>query len=228
MNTRNHKHQKDIIGIILLLLFVCFMAAVFVFVGRPMIRFISDPDKFRAWVDKNGVFGMLGYVGMIVLQIFVAIIPGEVFELYAGYAFGIKMGLLLYMIGSVLGSMAVFFFVKILGTRFVNMFFTDRDIHSLKFLRKSKKRDFLLFILFLIPGTPKDLICYYAGLTDISWKKWLFISTVGKLPSVITSILGGNALGTQDYTLAAVVLVITALVSTGGYFIYRKYTEKQN
>lgn len=58
----------------------------------------------------------------------------------------------------------------------------------------------------MVPGTPKDLLCYFAGLTDLSWGKWLLLCTVGRLPSVLTSTIGGDALGVKDYQFAMLVL----------------------
>ena len=98
----------------------------------------------------------------------------------------------------------------------------DREkLEKLKFLQSSPKRDALFWLIFTVPGTPKDLLCYFAGLTDLSWGKWLLLCTVGRLPSVLTSTIGGSALGVKDYQFAILVFAVTLAVSGVGLLIYR-------
>jgi uncharacterized membrane protein YdjX (TVP38/TMEM64 family) len=78
----------------------------------------------------------------------------------------------------------------------------------------------------MIPGTPKDLLCYYAGLTDMKLSTFLVINTIGRLPALISSTVGGDALGMQSYTAAIVVFMATLLMSLMGYIIYSKILKK--
>ena len=99
--------------------------------------------------------------------------------------------------------------------------FRREKLEKLKFLQSSPKRDALFWLVFMVPGTPKDLLCYFAGLTDLSWGKWLLLCTVGRLPSVLTSTIGGDALGVKDYQFAVLVFAATLAVSAVGLLIYR-------
>lgn len=191
-------------------------------VGRPMLRFIENPSGFRAWVDGHGVWGRIAFVGMVFFQVVVAIIPGEPLEIAAGYAFGFWEGTLLCMIGIFLGSLTVFLFVRNWGIRAVEVFFPREKILSLKLLRDRKKRDALAFILMFIPGTPKDILTYCAGLTDMPLGTWLLISTIARIPSVVTSTIGGNALGLKDYWFALAVFGVTLALSLVGWLVYRR------
>ena len=94
--------QKKIWGIATIIGLVVFMGLLCWFVGRPMIRFVSEPEKFRLWVDEHGIWGRLAFIGMVIFQIIVAIIPGEPLEIGAGYAFGAVEGTILCLIGAVL------------------------------------------------------------------------------------------------------------------------------
>ena len=94
--------QKKIWGIATVIGLVVFMGLLCWFVGRPMIRFVSEPEKFRLWVDEHGIWGRLAFIGMVIFQIIVAIIPGEPLEIGAGYAFGAVEGTILCLIGAVL------------------------------------------------------------------------------------------------------------------------------
>ncbi len=213
--------KKKIIVSVCIAAVVLLMAAVAYYVGKPMIKFVSEPERFRAWVDGHGIWGRLAFLGMTMLQVIVAVIPGEPMELVAGYAFGSVEGTLLCMIGATLGGIPVFILVRKFGMKAVEVFFSKEKIESLKFLKSSPKRDFLIFILFLIPGTPKDLLNYFVGLTDMKMSKWLLISFVARIPSIVTSTIGGDALGMKNYTFAIVVFVVTLAVSGAGILIYR-------
>lgn len=190
-----------------------------------MVRFVQKPDMFRSWVDTHGIWGYLAFLGMMILQVIIAVIPGEPLEIGAGYAFGFWEGTLLCLIGIAVGSLLVFLLVRRFGVRLVEVFFDRDKIHAIRFLQNSKKRDILLFLIMFIPGTPKDLLSYFAGLTEIPLKRWLVICTVSRIPSVVTSTIGGNAIGEQDYLFAIIVFAATLAVSGLGLWIYRKISE---
>lgn len=194
-------------------------------IGRPMLRFVSEPELFRKWVDSHGIWGRAAFIGMMIFQVVFAVIPGEPLEIGAGYAFGAIEGTLLCVIGLTLGGIIVFVLVRTLGIRVVEVFFSVEKIRSLKFLQNSKKLNTLTFILFFLPGTPKDLLSYFVGLTDMKISVWIFITSVARLPSVITSTLGGSALGSKRYAVALVVFAITLAVSGAGLLIYRTVTK---
>lgn len=220
--------QKKIIAGLSVTAFILFTAILAWFVGRPMVRFARQPEQFRAWVDSHGFGGKIAYIGMVILQVLVAIIPGEPLEISGGYAFGAVWGTALCLIGATLGSVLVFASVRRWGTALVEVFFPPEKLRSLRFLQSTPKRDALFWLIFTVPGTPKDLLCYFAGLTDLSWRKWLLICTVGRIPSIITSTIGGNALGTKDYRFAILVFALTLLISGVGCLLYRSICHYKN
>ena len=213
--------QKKLIAWAAIAIFLLLSAAVGWFIGRPLVRFASRPEEFRLWVDGHGLLGMAAYVGMVFLQVVVAVIPGEPLEISGGYAFGALRGSVLCLLGGVLGSVAVFALVRRFGRELVEIFFPKEKIESLRFLQSSPKRDLLFWIVFVVPGTPKDLLCYFAGLTDLSWGKWLLICSAGRLPSIITSTVGGSAVGGRQYLFAILVFAGTMALSAVGLLIYR-------
>ena len=104
--------QKKLIAWAAIAIFLLLSAAVGWFIGRPLVRFASRPEEFRLWVDGHGLLGMAAYVGMVFLQVVVAVIPGEPLEISGGYAFGALRGSVLCLLGGVLGSVAVFALVR--------------------------------------------------------------------------------------------------------------------
>ncbi len=193
-----------------------------VWAGGPMVRFISQPERFRDWVERSGVWGVLGYCCMVFLQVVVALLPGEPFEIAGGYAFGALWGTALYLAAATAGSMAVFALVRRFGRPLVRLYFPEEKLRLLRFLGTGRKRELLFAFLFLLPGTPKDLMCYFAGLTELRWSVWLLISSLGRLPAAITSTLGGDALGTGNYGIAIAVFVLALAISGGGLWLFQK------
>lgn len=195
-------------------------------VGVPLVKFASEPEKFRAWVDSHGIKADFAYVGMVILQVIVAVIPGEPFEIAGGYAFGAVKGTLLCIAACTAGSMIVFALVRKFGMKLVEVFFSREKLESVKFLKSSPKRDSLFLLIFMLPGTPKDLLSYFAGLTDIGVPAWLMICSLGRIPSIITSTVGGSAIGEKKYLFAVAVFVGTLLVSGLGVLLYNRIRKK--
>lgn len=224
MNDR-HKKFVSIMGFII---FIVFSALVGWFIGKPLFQYVDEPEAFKNWVSGYGMWSWLICIGMMVLQIVIAIIPGGALEIGAGYAFGIVEGSILCIIGSIIGCALVFWFVRVFGVKLVEAFFSLEKIRSLRFLKDEKKRDILAFIIFLIPGTPKDLLSYFMGLTDMKMSKWLFISTIARTPAIVVSVMGGDALGSKKYEVAIIVLVVITLISVVGMVFYKKLCKKHD
>lgn len=214
------KHRK-IVLIIAVLIFIAFMALITVFVGGPIVKFAENPEQFRGWVDASGIWGRVLFMGMVVLQVLVAFIPGEPIELAAGYAFGFWEGSLLTLAGFLVGSWLVFALVRRFGVKLVEVFFDKKKLDEIKFLKNTKKTKVISFILMIIPGTPKDMLSYFAGLTKLTTAEWLLIVAVGRLPSLVTSTLTGAAAGEENYLLSGITLAVTLILSVAGIIYYR-------
>ena len=219
--------QKKWLYILAVCIFLVFCGMTGWYIGVPMIHFAEEPELFQAWVDRSGLRGRLLFVGMVFLQVIVALIPGEPLELAAGYAFGMVEGTLLSMAGIVLGSAVIFLLVRRFGSKLVDGFFPEKDLKRLSFLKNPKKTKVLAFILMMIPGTPKDMLSYFAGLTPLPLKEWLGIVVLARIPSLVTSTISGGAAGEQNYILAAASLAVTLLLSGVGVVYYRKICKDQ-
>lgn len=220
------KHRK-FVAVMAIVIFIVFCAAVGYYVGVPMVRLAEDPQQFQAMVDSYGIGSRLIFIGMVVLQVIVAFIPGEPIELAAGYAFGFVEGTLLTLAGFLIGSLLIFLLVRKFGVKLVEVFFPMEKINQFSFLKNPKKTKTLAFILMLIPGTPKDFLSYFAGLTQLPLKTWMLIVAIGRLPSLITSTATGAAAGVANYILSAVMLGITLLLTAAGIVYYRIICKQQ-
>jgi len=219
--------QKKIIAGAGIVLFLLLSGLVFWFAGKPMVRFVSEPEQFRLWVEERGWWGRLSFVGMVLLQVLVAVIPGEPLEIAAGYAFGFLEGTLLCLVGMTIGGALVFGFVRRFGVKVLEVFFSREKIENIKFLQNNRRVYLIVIVAFLLPGTPKDLLSYAAGLTKVRFRHWLCITSLCRLPSLVTSTLGGNALGTERWLQAVLIFAVTMVISLLGLWVYRRFVEKK-
>lgn len=219
------KKKKRLVTM-LIVLALCLMGVATVLVGKPLVQFAEEPEHFRAWVESKGIWGQMAFMGMVIFQVLVALISGEPLEIAAGYAFGALEGTILCMIATTLGGTLVFLLVRKWGTKVLELYFSKEKIESLKFMQDTPKVKILAFFLMFLPGTPKDLISYFMGLTKIKLWEWVLLSTVARIPSIVTSTIGGNALGGQDYIFALTVFAVTFLISAVGMAVYHQYTKR--
>ena len=218
------RRRKTLAGIsiaVVLLLAV----SVTLFVSHWLSSF--SQEDFRQYVRSFGVLGPLVVLGLQILQVFIALIPGEIVESAAGYVLGPWLGTAVCYLGICIASTLIFTLTRRYGVKLVEVFVSRERINELRFLNTEQKRNTLIFLLFFIPGTPKDLLTYFVGLTDIRLKTFLWLSMVARIPSVITSTFGGHLLGEARYIGAVILYAITGLLSLLGMVAYNRYLRKK-
>lgn len=219
--------NKNIKFYILSALVILIILAFTTYIGTYFVKFVSNQDLFERWVNGHGILGPIVYILIVVIQTIFCFIPGEPFEFIAGYAFGVTKGFFLCLLAESLGSFVVLFITKKYGMKIVSLFFNEEKIKSLKILKTSKNRFFIYSLLYILPGTPKDLLCYYGGLTDYQLVPLLIVTSIGRIPSIITSILGADAFGDKKYEVMIIIIVITIVISIIGLLIYKSIINKK-
>lgn len=223
-------NKKKVFKILIILLIILVIIGS-IYISIPLIQNIKNPDVFIAWIDSFGIFSPLVYILVTMLSIIVSVIPGEVLELSAGYAFGLLRGTLFCLIAESLGSFLVILLSRKYGIKLVDYLFDTSKLKEVKFFKSAKSKIALFAIIFIAPGTPKDILCYYAGLSSMDLGTVLLIASLGRLPSIITSTMVGAHLSEKNYKLAIIVFVITAIISLVSILIYNNFKvkkEKQN
>jgi len=217
---RDMKDNKKIIVISVVVVAVMLLIAAI---------FTADINNIIKWIENipHGLKEVL-MMGIIALQILIAVIPGEPLELACGYMFGSVPGTLICMLGSLIGTVMVFFLVRFFGVKIVNLMFKSEKIDSTKKLFEKKKNLFWVFVLFLIPATPKDVMTYLMSLTNIKLGKWLVITTVGRIPSIVTSTFLTGSIKSEQYLFAGIVGVITVVVVIAGALYFKRINGKDN
>ncbi len=226
-NDKKLLKKKRIIAVVSLIIVLALAGLLTYFFGIKFGRVATNGVEFDEYIKNFGYFGWLVAVGIQILQVVIALIPGEVVEIGMGYAYGWLWGTLLCMLGVAIGSSGIFLLVKKYGIRFVELFVDSDKINQLKFINSEKKLKRTTFILFFIPGTPKDLLTYFIGLTRINLGEFLGITLIARIPSVVSSTIGGNFMGRQQYLEAIILFVVTAIVSLIGIGVYNKIVEKK-
>ena len=196
----------------------------------PLVWSLRQPENqaaFEEFVGSLGVFGVLLMLGIQVLQIVVAVIPGEPIELIMGLMYGTLGGLALTLTGILIGSAIIYFCMKRFGTGFASKFVDTNGFKKFRFLNNPAKRDSFIFLLFFIPGTPKDVLTYFAPLTGIPFGRFITIATLARLPSVVTSTLVGSSVSKGEFLKSLIVFAITGVVGIAGVLLNNKFTAAQ-
>lgn len=222
------QRKKQIAVIIIGCVVIVAMIICYCLFGKRLLAFFEDTDKFKEWLDSFGTTGKIIFVAIRALQTVVKFIPAEPLEIGSGYAYGTFGGLFYCMLGTFLGSLVIIALTKIFGVKVVNIFVSQEQINSLRFLKNKTKLTTTLFIIYLIPGTPKDIITYLMGVTDYNMVKFMLITSIARIPSIVTSTICGSALEKKSYALSIGVFIGTAILGLIGIMIYNKLEAKYN
>ncbi len=227
---KNNKHQthRAVYTWGSLLVALGLLAGGSLLLGPLIVNTVRQPEVFRQYIASKGAWGPVIFIGIQILQTLFAFIPGEVVEVGAGYAFGPWLGLIYCLVGVALASAIILWLVRKLGSTLATAVMDNQTIEKLNFLKNAKQLNFVLFLLYFIPGTPKDILTYFAGLTNVKVKPFMLICVFARIPSILTSTLAGGALGTQNYVQSAIIFGISALLAGGGYLFYYLYVKHQN
>lgn len=222
--TQYERRRKILAGISLAVV-VLLVVFVTLFVSRWLSSF--SREDFRDYVRSFGALAPAVMLGLQILQVFIALIPGELVESAAGFILGPWLGTLVCYLGIALASALILTLTRRYGVKLVEVFISREKINELRFLSTEQKRNALIFLLFFIPGTPKDLLTYFVGLTDIKLGTFLLLSMVARIPSVLTSTFGGHLLGEERYIGAVILYGITGLLSLIGLLGYNHYLKQK-
>ncbi len=204
------------IGVII---FIAVCVAVTVLAWPYIGDFLSDPKKLPEYVAANGLVAVPLYLFLQILQVVVAVIPGEALEIGAGAAFGWFWGFVLAEIGVALGTLVIFFVARVAGRRFIDALVGGKKLKLFDKLNENPKRDTVIFFVFLIPGLPKDLLTYAAAFFDISVWKFILITAIARIPSIITSTVAAGFLIDGNYWAAVAIFALTGAAAVVCYFL---------
>lgn len=216
------KKKVTIFKVVLTVLVVAIIIGVLAYLF-PLMKNLSTMEgqvAFKEKVNSSGFLGLLSLFGLEVAQIFLFIVPGEPIEVLAGMCYGGFWGTIFILASACIISVIIFFLVRKFGKKFVLEFCSEKKIEKIensKLFQNPKKIELILFMLFFIPGTPKDLLVYVSGLLPIRTSRFIIITTIARIPSVISSTLAGENIAVGNWKLGiimyAVVFAIVAIIA---------------
>lgn len=192
--------------------------------GLPELYvWLSDVTSVRDLVAERPVVSRLALGAVNALQIMCAFLPGEPVELACGYAFGFWEGTLVCLVASAVASAAIFLAVRRWGWSLVGHFFDRGHLERFGWIRNVRRLELVRLVVFLIPGTPKDFLTYFAGLTGARFWPVLAITTLGRIPSIATSTVAASAFGAGNYGMATGAVAVAVALAAAGGLLYRRF-----
>ncbi|MDP4094158.1 MAG: TVP38/TMEM64 family protein [Bacillota bacterium] len=187
---------------------------------------VSKPEKFRDLLLSYGYKSVFIFIALQILQVVIAVIPGEVMQIAGGFVYGTILGSIYSIVGIMLGTVIVFYIVRLVGYPLVKTFVPHKNIEKFNFLINNQKSEVAVFILFLIPGIPKDALTYIAGLTPIKVLRFFITVTIARFPALIASSYIGTSLHDKNYILVGIVSLAAVCLFIAGLFLKDRIIKK--
>ena len=225
-------NKAKMIKLIALILIIAILLIATIYM-IPIMKEINTPDgqaQFKEKITNSGITGVLILFGLELAQVVLAILPGEPIEILAGICFGPIWGTIFLMISVFIVTCLIYFLVKKFGRDFIYEFFPKEKVDKLensKLLKDEKKIELVMMILFLIPGTPKDLLVYIGALLPMKSSRFIAISTLLRFPSIISSTLLGDNILDGKWKVGILAYAITFLITCIVIFIVNKLDKNK-
>lgn len=221
--------RKRIIAIISVVIAIALFLWLGWFLSKTILRTIDNGEdiwstakNFQLLIESYGSWGWIVAFGIQVLQVVVSPIPGEVVEVGMGLCFGWFWGTVICMAGGALAAWIIMLFVRKFGVKIVELFVSTEKINELRFINSERKLKRTVWLLYLIPGTPKDPLIFFFGLTKIRIWDFVWIQMIARIPSIVTSAIAGDQATKQNFGVTVWIFVIMGVLALMGIFFYRK------
>ena len=211
----------DIFKFVGLIAFLAIMGLL-VYLLWPYFHELFEPGGLERVIDDVRAAGPVGFLillGLQFIQIVVAFIPGEVTQMAAGLLYGPWIGALVILAGCVLSSAFVYVVVKRLGSPFVQKMVPTKYLDKFRAFEETGKLNIIVFILFLIPGLPKDVFTYLVPLTDMPMRTFLVLSNVGRIPGIVVSTYAAAGLADGRVVESVIIFAVLAAVAIVGILL---------
>lgn len=222
----SHADKLKFVGLIAFFVVV----AIIMLLIWPYIHMLFEPDGLNELIGKvheAGWAGVLILEAVQFLQIVVAFIPGEVVQIAAGMIYGPWIGALIILIGCVISSAVIFAIVHKLGAPFVHDMVPEKYMGKFREFEKSKKFESIVFLLFLIPGLPKDVFTYITPLSDMKLGPFLVITNVARIPGIVISTYAADGLLEGRLVESIILFVALAIVAIVALLVYNRISSKK-
>jgi uncharacterized membrane protein YdjX (TVP38/TMEM64 family) len=211
------------LGLRIALLMILVALGAYLFIYYDILRFFKDKDELILFIQSYR-YNELVFILVQVIQVVVAVIPGEVSGFIGGYLYGPVWGTIYSTIGLTLGSWIAFMLARFFGTPLLEKAVKKEVFEKFEYFMEHKGL-MVSFLLFLIPGFPKDYLCYILGLSRIPVWSFIIISTIGRVFGTAMLSVSGNVARKEQYVLLAFIVLVGVGVSVFAYFYREKILD---
>lgn len=209
-----YRNIRIIISVIKVFILIGIVAGIPLYVyfcHGDWIKTFESLDDIVALINHYKGYSILVYILLQIVQIIISVLPGQAFQIAAGYLFGPFASVIYAMTGAIIGTAISFMLAKLLGRDMVHVIFSQDQVSYYVEKLNSKKAYVIVFLIYLIPGIPKDMVSYIAGISEMKFKPFIVLSALGRLPGMLGSILIGTLLYHEIYVGVGIVAVIAVL-----------------
>lgn len=231
MNQVDQKKRVKLLYFLAILgiIFVIILATLELF---PLIVKLSNESTRQIAKEEIADMGMKGIflvILMQVIQIVVAVIPGQPMEIISGMLYGTWGGMLVCLVGIFIGTLIVFALVRGVGIKFIRLFFKQESIDKIrksKIYQNPQKFELFMLIIFCIPMIPKDIFIYLGGISPARTGRFLTIATIGRIPGLFLTVFAGNRLSQGNMKIVVILTIVILLLGLIGYYVIPKLQNK--
>lgn len=219
----NEKRRKVLFFLLVLMSLLLVIYATIKFM--PLIKMLINSDtrmQAKDEIASMGIYGVFLIILLQVIQIVVAVIPGQPMEIISGMLYGTFGGLIVSLIGIFIGTAIVFVIVRKVGIEFIKLFFKEESINKIKnskIYKNPSKFEMLMLIIFCIPLIPKDIFIYLGGLSPVRTNRFLLIATVGRIPGLFLTVFAGNRFSEGNLQIVVILIAIILIAALIGYYV---------
>ncbi len=177
-----------------------------------IIHKFENLEDLENFIMQYRAFGIVVYIALQIVQVVVSVLPGQILQFAAGYIYGFIFGTILSLIGVGLGTVITFYLARLLGKDAMHVIFGEQRVVKYVQILNSKRAYMLMFIFFAIPGLPKDLLSYAAGISEMKLTPFLLISLAGRTPALMATIAMSRMLYNGSYLELVVLVAATVLL----------------
>ena len=223
---KNKFSEGLILKIIGALLLAAVAAIVLVKFAPQIVELARDPQKFAGYLNSFGYLGFAVFIFFEVLQVVIAVIPGDLFHFSAGFIYGMPLGFILAYFGELLGAVIAFGLARSFGADIVKKFVREERIQKTGRLINSAKGTFGILLICLVPAIPKDVLVYVAGLTPVKPSRFLTVFLLSRIPDIFIKASGGSVLYYHNYTGFIIIMAALLLLVGVGYILKNKFIKE--
>lgn len=199
----------------LIAMFIIFIA--YEYYGQ-YFKELKDPKKIKSIILSYGEYSVLAFLVMQMIQVVAFFIPGEVMQIAGGYIYGAFVGGLLTLLGITLGSAIVYGLSRQYGKPLIRKIISDKQLKFFDKLLRLGSVNYIVFLLYLIPGIPKDVLAYICGISDITFKNFMLYSTLGRIPGIFISTYFGSRMYAGHKGILIAIAIIMSILFVIGVF----------